>query len=197
MGSPPLRVLVDEARACRICADALPHEPRPVFSIHEDARVLLIGQAPGAKVHASGVPWADASGRRLRSWLALDEPTFYDPTRIAIVPMGFCYPGKGPSGDLPPRPECAERWMQPFVDAMPEIELTLLIGAYAQRWFLGDDAKPTLTETVKHWADYADRNVFVMPHPSPRNGIWLRRNPFFEADLVPLLQARVSDALVS
>lgn len=190
-----LATLVSEAKACRTCAGALDHDPRPVFSAHADAKLLLVGQAPGAKVHASGVPWADASGKRLRAWLGLDETTFYDPAQVAILPMGFCFPGTGKSGDLPPRPECAPQWMQPFIDRMPKIQLTLLIGMYAQRWFLAKDAKANLTKTVQAWQEYTERGYFVLPHPSPRNGIWLRRNPFFEAELVPLLQERVAEAL--
>lgn len=190
-----LPTLVRQAKACQICAPSLEHEPRPVFSAHAEAKLLLVGQAPGAKVHASGIPWADASGKRLRTWLGLDDETFYDETQLAILPMGFCFPGTGKSGDLPPRPECAPKWMQPFIDKMPELKLTLLIGMYAQRWFLKESAKATLTKTVEAWQDYTDRGYFVLPHPSPRNGIWLRRNPFFEAELVPLLQSRVADAL--
>lgn len=190
-----LPTLVRQAKACQICAESLEHEPRPVFSAHADAKLLLVGQAPGAKVHASGVPWADASGKRLRAWLGLDDETFYDETKVAILPMGFCFPGTGKSGDLPPRPECAPKWMQAFIDKMPKLQLTLLIGMYAQRWFLEESAKATLTKTVEAWQDYTDRGYFVTPHPSPRNGIWLRRNPFFEAELVPLLQSRVAAAL--
>ncbi|MGH1345165.1 MAG: uracil-DNA glycosylase family protein [Nannocystales bacterium] len=190
-----LRTLVRQAKACQICAPSLGHEPRPVFSAHPEAKLLLVGQAPGAKVHASGVPWADASGKRLRSWLGLDDETFYDETQVAILPMGFCFPGTGKSGDLPPRPECAPKWMQPLVDQMPKLQLTLLIGMYAQRWFLKESAKATLTKTVEAWQDYTAHGYFVLPHPSPRNGIWLRRNPFFEAELVPLLQSKVADAL--
>ena len=187
--------LVEGARGCRACVGVLGHEPRPVFRVHEEARVLIVGQAPGAKVHASGVPWADASGRRLREWLGVDEETFYDASRFAILPMGFCYPGKGKSGDLPPRPECAPQWMQPFVDAMPRVELTLLVGRYAQQWFLGETGKRTLTETVQAWREYAKRKYIVLPHPSPRNGIWLRKNPFFEQAVVPTLRRRVKRAL--
>lgn len=192
-----LATLVSEAKACRTCAGALDHEPRPVFSVHADAKLLLVGQAPGAKVHASGVPWADASGKRLRAWLGLDEETFYDPSNVAILPMGFCFPGTGKSGDLPPRPECAPQWMRPFIDRMPKLRLTLLIGMYAQRWFLAETAKANLTKTVEAWQEYTEDGYFVLPHPSPRNGIWLRRNPFFEAELVPLLQERVAEVLHS
>lgn len=192
-----LTTLAREARACRTCAAALDHEPRPVFSVHRDARLLLVGQAPGSKVHASGTPWADASGKRLRTWLGMDEPTFYDPKVVAILPMGFCYPGRGKSGDLPPRPECAPQWMAPMVAGMPNIGLTLLIGMYAQRWFLGERAKATLTKTVTAWRDYVDDGFMVLPHPSPRNNIWLRKNPWFEDELVPELQRRVADGVTS
>ncbi len=194
---PSLTVLSDRARACRVCADALPHEPRPVFQVHRQARLLIVGQAPGARVHASGVAWADASGRRLREWLGIDDETFYDARRLALLPMGFCFPGRGRSGDLPPRPECAPLWMQPFIDRLRAIRLTLLIGRYAQAHFLGDDASATLTETVANWQTHLANGYLPLPHPSPRNNIWLGKNPFFATDLLPELQRLVADALAS
>lgn len=189
-----MKRLLSEVRACTVCADSLEHGPRPVLAAHPKARVLIIGQAPGAKVHASGVAWADKSGERLRSWMGVDDETFYDERRIALMPMGFCYPGKGASGDLPPRPECAPLWHPKLLAKMPDVKLTLLIGMYAQGEYLGDKAKKTLTESVRAWKDYGAKTM-PLPHPSPRNGIWLRRNEWFEDELVPVLRRRVKRAL--
>lgn len=189
--------LAARARACTECASELPHEPRPVLSVHAHARVLVVGQAPGAKVHESGIAWADASGERLRSWMGVDDDTFYDPKQIALLPMGFCYPGKGRSGDLPPRPECAPLWMDRFVDKLDARKLTLLIGRYAQAYFLGDAVAPTLTATVQDWKRHRRRGYFVLPHPSPRNNIWLRKHPWFEQELVPKLRSAVRRALAT
>jgi uracil-DNA glycosylase len=186
------QILSTEARACRVCADPLPHEPRPVFQAGQGARLLIVGQAPGSKVHSGGIPWDDPSGERLRDWLQLDRDHFYDPEFVALLPMGFCYPGKGRSGDLPPRPECAPLWMERFRSQLPRVQLTLAIGRYAQDYLLGDSIRPTLTETVKSFRDYLPRNILPLPHPSPRNNIWLRKNPFFEIDVLPELRRRVS-----
>jgi uracil-DNA glycosylase len=185
--------LVEEVQACRHCAAQLPHEPRPVIRVGASARLLIIGQAPGTKVHASGVPWDDASGDRLRDWMGLDKERFYDTRDIAIVPMGLCYPGKGKSGDLPPRPECAPLWHQRVLEQLPAVELILLVGSYAQQYYLHDDHR-TLTERVQHWRDFAPRYLPLV-HPSPRNRLWLARNPWFEAELVPVLRARVRQIL--
>lgn len=187
-----LAVVVSEARACTHCARFFDHEPRPVFQVGADARILVIGQAPGRAVQASGVPWDDPSGDRLRRWLDVDRDTFYDPDRIALVPMGFCYPGHGPSGDLPPRPECAPLWHDRILAELPEDRLTVLIGAYAQARYLPERSK-TLTETVSRWREHLP--TFVLPHPSPRNQRWLAKNPWFEDEVVPALQSRVRDAL--
>lgn len=157
------------------------------------ARLLIIGQAPGTKVHATGVPWNDASGKRLRQWLGLDEATFYDIDKVAIMPMGFCYPGKGKSGDLPPRPECAPLWHESLKRKLPDIRCTLLIGQYAQNYYLPSHYK-TLTERVSHWREFAPE-VFVLPHPSPRNQLWLRRNSWFEEEVVPALQLAVNSLM--
>ena len=186
-----LDALLAEVRGCRVCAAALPLGPRPVLRAAASARLLLIGQAPGTKVHASGKPWTDASGDRLRQWLDLDPATFYDTRRIAIVPMGFCYPGALPrGGDRPPRPECAPLWHARIAAALPRIALTVLIGQYAQAHYLGARRKRTLTGTVAHWRDYLP-DYFAIPHPSWRTLGWQRRNPWFDAELLPELRRRV------
>ena len=186
-----LDALLAEMRGCRVCAAELPLGPRPVLRAQASARLLLIGQAPGTKVHASGMPWTDASGDRLRGWLDLDADRFYDETRIAIVPMGFCYPGVLPrGGDRPPRPECAPLWHSRAIAALPEIALTVLIGQYAQSWYLGERRRRTLTGTVAAWRDYLPR-FFAIPHPSWRTIGWQRRNPWFDAELLPELRRRV------
>lgn len=190
---PSLRVLSEEARACRVCAPELAHEPRPVFAAHARARVLVVGQAPGRRVHESGVPWDDASGERLREWMGVSRETFYDERLVALLPMGFCFPGTGKSGDLPPRPECAPLWMDRFLAAMPDIRLTLLVGRYAQARFLGES---DLTKTVRGFRKLLPAGRIPLPHPSPRNNIWLAKNPFFERNVVPVLRSRVSAALV-
>ena len=179
-----------QARACRICEAHLPLGPRPVLRAHPDARVLIVGQAPGTKVHESGIPWNDPSGDRLRTWLNVDSEEFYDERRFAIIPMGFCYPGRGKSGDLPPRPECAPIWHRLLLEGLPNIELTLLIGQYAQKYYLGGDARRTLTDTVRAWQDYLPR-FLPMPHPSPRNQFWLKKNPWFEKEVIPALRNRL------
>ena len=191
-----LDALLAEVRGCRVCAAALPLGPRPVLRAAASARLLLIGQAPGTKVHASGKPWTDASGDRLRQWLDLDSATFYDTRRIAIVPMGFCYPGVLPrGGDRPPRPECAPLWHPRIAAALPRIALTVPIGQYAQAWYLGERRKRTLTETVAHWRDYLPGHLPI-PHPSWRTLGWQRRNPWFDEELLPELR-RLVHALVA
>ncbi len=192
--TPPL--LSDEIAACRVCTAHLPLGPRPVVRAGDArARVLVIGQAPGTKVHASGVPWDDASGHRLRTWLGVTADDFYDQTKFAIVPMGFCYPGRGKGGDMPPRPECAPLWHDRILAELPSIRLTLLIGTYAQARYLGGRRKATLGETVRAWQDYVDDGFLPLVHPSPRNAIWLKRNPWFEAEVVPYLQNAVAEVL--
>jgi uracil-DNA glycosylase len=185
-----LASLLTRVRACRICAASLPRGPRPVLRVQRDATLLIIGQAPGTKVHESGIPWNDRSGDQLRSWLAVDKETFYDESRIAIIPMGFCYPGVNPrGGDNPPRPECA-MWHEPLLAHLPNIALTLLIGMYAQKHYLGARRHPTLTATVAAWRDYGP-GLLPLPHPSWRNLHWRKKNPWFEEQTVPALQRRV------
>jgi uracil-DNA glycosylase len=190
----PLTTLLRDIRACTICAPVLPHAPRPVVVASEQSRVLIIGQAPGARVHASGVPWSDASGNRLRTWLDVDAATFYDAARFALVPMGFCFPGRGASGDLPPRPECAAHWHRDLLAHMRSVRLTLLIGQYAQRFGLGDAFSKTSTDTLVRWREFGPL-VIPLPHPSPRNIAWFKRNPWFEAEVLPTLRERVAQAL--
>ena len=186
--------LIADVRACTICADKLPNGVRPVLQADPRAKILIAGQAPGSKVHASGVPFDDPSGDRLRLWMGIDRATFYTASQVAIVPMGFCYPGKGKSGDLPPLPICAETWRQRLLASLPNIGLTLVIGQYAQAWHL-DHQEKNLTETVRHWRSYED-HLMPLPHQSPRNNIWLAKNPWFETDLLPYLQARVQAILI-
>ncbi len=181
--------LLKAVRACRHCAVHLPHGPRPIVQAGSNARLLIIGQAPGARVHASGIPWDDASGDRLREWLQVDKATFHDPQRVAIIPMGYCYPGKGASGDLPPRRECAQLWLDRLLASLPAIELTLLVGQYAQRHFLGAQAGAGVGATVAEFARFAPRYL-PLPHPSPRNVAWFKRNPWFEGALLPILRNR-------
>lgn len=188
-----MRKLLAQARGCTVCAAHLPLGPRPVLRASVTARLLIIGQAPGTKVHQSGIPWNDPSGERLREWLRLDRERFYDESQIAIVPMGLCYPGRGAGGDLPPRPECAPLWHAKLGKLMPKLELTLLIGAYAQAYYLGERRKATLAETVRAWRDYAP--FIPIPHPSPRNRLWLRKNAWFEAEAVPEIRDLVAVAV--
>lgn len=185
---------ISEIKACRQCAAHLPHGPRPVFAASPSARLLIVGQAPGLKVQQSGIPWNDPSGQLLRAWLQLTPEQFYDDTRIAIVPMGFCFPGKGSSGDLPPRPECAPLWHERLLTSMPDVRLILLIGQYAQRYYLQEKAKASLTETVAHFNEYLPR-YFPLPHPSPRNRFWFARHPWFDRDVLPALRLQLKTIL--
>jgi uracil-DNA glycosylase len=193
----PLDQLLRDVRACRLCAEHLPLGPRPVLRMTPTARLLIIGQAPGTKVHESGIPWNDRSGDRLRQWLTIDRDVFYDESRIAIMPMGFCYPGVDRNGgDLPPRRECAPKWHAGLRVHLPDIALTLLVGQYAQAHYLGDRRKPTMTETVRAWRDYGPAYL-PLPHPSWRNNGWLKKNPWFEAELVPELRSRLRVIIAS
>ncbi|MBO6552613.1 MAG: uracil-DNA glycosylase family protein [Roseitalea sp.] len=206
MNSTTLNELTRAITACRICRDMpegtpLPHEPRPVCVVSPTARIVICGQAPGTRVHASGRPFTDPSGDRLRAWLAVDEATFYDASRIAIVPMGFCFPGlDAKGGDLPPRKECARAWHGDLFAAMAQVELVIAIGQYAQAFHLGKARRKTLTETVAAWRDYESVpgrpwRVIPTPHPSWRNTGWLKRNPWFESDLLPVLRAAVRNLI--
>jgi uracil-DNA glycosylase len=196
-----LAELVAQVRACRICAKSrkpLPHAPRPVLQASGTARILIAGQAPGVRVHASGRPFTDPSGVRLRDWLGVEEDTFYDPRRFAIVPMGFCFPGLDASGgDLPPRPECAPAWRAALMAEMPQVELVICLGAHAMRWHMGESFGGSVDETVRNWRRGLALSpaVIPLPHPSWRNSGWLKRNPWFAAELVPELRHRVARLL--
>ena len=191
----PLTHALREVRACQICSANLPFGPRPVLQLASTARLLIIGQAPGNKVHQSGIPWNDASGDRLRDWLKLDPSAFYDPARVAILPMGLCYPGAGESGgDKPPRPECAPLWHERLLRYLPSIRLTLLVGQFAQRHYLASTRKTSMTATVKASADYAPQ-FFPLPHPSWRSTVWMRKNPWFELTTIPALRRAVRESI--
>ncbi|MCW9029508.1 MAG: uracil-DNA glycosylase family protein [Kangiella sp.] len=191
------QLLLKEVKACTICQD-LPLGPSPILQFSADAKILVAGQAPGQITHHKGRPFDDASGDRLRDWLGIDRDTFYDPQQLAVVPMGFCYPGKGKSGDLAPKAICAETWRQKILDVLPDIELTLVIGKYAMDWHLPNRQEKNLTETVKNWRHYLnfEQPVLPLPHPSPRNNIWLKKNPWFEEELLPVLKQRVNKLLL-
>lgn len=185
---------IADVRACRLCEAHLPLGPRPILQWHPGARILIAGQAPGRRAHESGIPFSDASGDRLRDWLGVDKATFYDPRRIAILPMGFCYPGSSQTGDLPPRPECAATWRRRLLAGLKDIQLTLVIGRYAADWHLPDSAGQPLTEIVSAWQQHWPE-ILPMPHPSPRNQRWLRENPWFARDVLPRLRTRVAKLL--
>ncbi|EKF75246.1 hypothetical protein A11A3_04680 [Alcanivorax hongdengensis A-11-3] len=184
--------LLEEVRACRLCEPHLPLGPRPVVRAAESARLLIIGQAPGTRVHETGIPWNDPSGDRLRDWLQMDRDTFYDESRIAIIPMGLCYPGRGRGGDLPPRPECAPAWHGRLLAQLPALRLTLLVGQYAQKSYLPAPGK-TLSDNVRQFATALPHGYFPLPHPSPRNRLWLRQRPWFEQRVLPALREQLKD----
>lgn len=190
MTADPLDTLLAEIRACRACAGVLGHEPRPFVAASPTARLLIIGQAPGSKVHASGIGWDDDSGDRLRGWLGLNRMAFYDTDVVAQMPSGFCYPGKGQGGDLPPRPECAPRWHDRLLSKLPHVSLTLLVGLHAQKRYLPRGFAPNMTEAVHRWQD-APSGLFPLPHPAWRSRLWMARNPWFEAEVLPDLRARI------
>ena len=189
-----MKKLIHKISGCEICKEHLVLGPRPVLAAHKNSKIVIIGQAPGTKVHASGVPWDDASGRQLRKWLNVTDEAFYDVEKFAIIPMGFCYPGKGKSGDLPPRKECAPQWHQELFDKMPNLELIILIGMYAQNYYLKEKSKRTLTETIDNYPEYLPK-YFVLPHPSPRNRFWFTKNPWFEKEVLPEFKERVERIL--
>lgn len=192
-----LDALLSDIGACRACADELPHEPRPVVRVSPRTRLLIAGQAPGRRVHESGLPFDDASGDRLRQWMGVDRKTFYDDGRIGVASMAFCFPGTNPKGgDYPPPARCAQLWRTRLMQALPRAELTLLVGWHAQLWALGSRSRPSMTETVMAWRGYAP-SVLPLPHPSWRNTGWLKRNPWFEAEVVPYLRARTAELLPS
>lgn len=192
-----LQDILSDIRACRACAGVLPHTPRPVVRVSPETRLLICGQAPGRRVHESGLPFTDPSGDRLRAWMGVDYETFYADPRIGVAAQAFCYPGTAPKGgDYPPPTRCAEMWRPQLLDALPQVELTLLVGGYAQTWALGDRAKRTMTETVRVWREYAP-NMLVLPHPSWRNTAWLKKNPWFETEVLPYLRERVQRILTS
>ncbi len=191
---PDLENLLRQARACRVCAASLPHEPRPVLRASPTAWLLIVGQAPGRKVHETGIPWNDPSGDLLRTWLQLERAAFYDESCVAIIPAGLCYPGTEKGADLPPRPECAPLWHPPLRAALPGLRLTLLVGRYAQAYYLGNRQGKTLAATVRAYEDFLPA-FFPLPHPSPRNRRWLKLNPWFEAEVLPELRKQIDLAL--
>jgi uracil-DNA glycosylase len=179
--------LLQEVRACRLCERHLPLGPKPILRASRSAKLLIVGQAPGRRVHNSGIPWNDPSGDRLREWMQIGRDAFYDERRIAIIPTALCYPGTGPGGDLPPRPECAPLWHPRLVTSLPRLQIALLVGSYAQAYYLGAGRKASLTATVRSWRDYLP-HFLVLPHPSPRNQMWLRRNSWFAEEVLPFLR---------
>lgn len=186
--------LLEQIRRCTLCKDFLPNDPLPVVNASAKSKILVVGQAPGRLVHESGIPWNDPSGNRLRDWLEVDRDTFYNPDIFALIPMGFCYPGTGKSGDYPPRKECAPQWHDQLLTAMPNIQLTLLIGAYSQKYYLGKYMKKNLTETVRLTHEYHPKYI-ALPHPSPRNNIWMKKHPWFQKEVLPLLRTSMRTAL--
>lgn len=192
-----MAALLAEIRACRICETQLPLGPRPVLQASATSRLLIISQAPGRRVHESGVPFDDPSGDRLREWMGIDKTVFYDPRQVAIVPMGFCYPGKGKSGDLPPRPECAPTWHPRLLPRVKSVRLTVLVGHYAIRHKLGNRAARSMTESCRQWREHLTNGYFVLPHPSPRNVGWFQSNPWFKDEVLPTLKSEVRSALSS
>ncbi|MBO6919673.1 MAG: uracil-DNA glycosylase family protein [Rhizobiaceae bacterium] len=185
--------LLSQVRSCELC-DGLPLGPRPILQVGASAKILIAGQAPGCITHHKGIPFDNPSGNRLRDWLGISREEFYDPSTIALVPMGFCFPGTGKGGDLPPRKECADTWRIPVLEQLQQIELTLVIGQYAIDWHIADDQKMTLTDRVANWKNYMP-DMLPLPHPSPRNNRWLKRNPWFEEDVLPALKTRVGELI--
>lgn len=189
-----LSSLLKRIRRCEACRNDLPHPPRPVLVAAASARILIVGQAPGRRVHESGVAWDDPSGDRLRDWMGIGKEAFYDASRVALVPMAFCFPGSGTQGDLPPRKECAPLWHDELLAAVNQVQLTLLVGSYSQRYYLNLPARQTLTATVRDWRSHLP-TLIPLPHPSPRNRRWWKQNPWFEEDVLPELKRCVQRAL--
>ncbi len=189
-----LRKLNTEIKACAICSEHLDLGPKPVFTAHKKSKIVIVGQAPGLAAHKSGIPWNDKSGNNLRKWMNIDNNTFYDTKQIAIIPMGFCYPGKGKSGDLAPRKECAPKWHLALLNEMPNVQLILLIGKYAQDYYIKNNPYKNLTETVRNYQNFLP-NYFVLPHPSPRNNIWQAKNEWFSKDVLPDLKYTIKNIL--
>jgi len=186
--------LLTEIQDCNLCAQQLPLGPRPIVTAHPKSKIIIIGQAPGSIVHKTGIPWDDKSGENLRKWMGIDNSIFYDAQKVGLIPMGFCYPGRGKSGDNPPTKECAPKWHNLLLDAIKKPELILLIGTYAQKYYLGNTTKRTLTETVKNYQDYLPK-FFVLPHPSPRNNIWQAKNEWFKVNVLPELKKQVARSM--
>ena len=186
--------LLNEIRNCIICQSHLKDGVNPVLAAHQKSKIAIVGQAPGKKVHETGIPWDDQSGERLRNWLQIDKSTFYNPKQFAIIPMGFCYPGKGKSGDLPPRTECAPQWHSRLFDKLIDLELIVLVGSYSQEYYLNDNKEKTLTERVRNYRSYLPQYL-VLPHPSPRNNIWISKNPWFEKEMLPIIPKLISETL--
>jgi uracil-DNA glycosylase len=189
-----MKKLLEHIRSCDVCRIHLPYNPRPIIQASINSKILIIGQAPGQKVQDSGIPWDDLSGNELRRWLGITKEQFYNDKLFALMPMGFCYPGKTKTGDLPPRPECAPLWHQQVLSKLKRVELTILIGLYAQKYYLGTSFKPTLTENVKNYKEFLPKYLPLV-HPSPRNKIWQKKNPWFEDNIVPTLQKIVKDII--
>jgi len=184
-----MKTLLSQIKQCRLCENILPFEPNPILQISNKSKVLILGQAPGAKTHQKSITFDDKSGDRLRIWLGVDKSQFYDEELFAILPMGFCYPGRGKSGDLPPTPQCAKTWREALLAKLTNVELTILLGKYSIEWHL--HSKAPITELAKQWHTLLKSNQIVLPHPSPRNNIWLKKNAWFEDEVVPKLQQRV------
>lgn len=184
--------LLKEIKTCKLCVNNLPFDPKPILNFSKSARILIVGQAPGIKAHNTNKPWNDASGERLRTWLNVSSEIFYDEKVVGITPMGFCYPGKAKTGDLPPRPECSRKWMSLILEHLNKIELKIIIGSYAHNYFI--NSNQNLTQTIRIW-DYKNSNLLPLPHPSPRNNIWLKKNAWFEKDILPLVQSRVANTI--
>jgi uracil-DNA glycosylase len=192
--SQTLSKLVKDIRSCTLCAEHLPFGPRPIIQVSGFAKILIVGQAPGSRVHETGIPFNDPSGDRLREWMGIDKEVFYDEKKIALVPMGFCFPGTGKLGDLPPRPECADTWRVKLLEQLNNIQLTIIVGQYAQAWHLDQGSKVNLTEIVMAWREYWPKAI-PLPHPSPRNNIWLKKNPWFVEEVLPSLRRKVKSVL--